>query len=83
MGSVKKCADGNPKPYVTAGADCVQVTSNHTDYTNTDEPKDWATVTVTGNYTAGTSSPCIRGHIPGLLNSHVGSGTALSFRPAG
>lgn len=66
-------ADGNPKPFVTTGADCVQVTANHTDTTNDDEATDWSTVTIPANWVSGTSNPCIRGHIPGLLNSHVGS----------
>lgn len=80
-GAMEDGADGNPKPYVTTGANCVQVTANHTDNTNTNEPQDWATVTVTGNYTAGTSNPCIRGHIPGLLNSHVGSEYSALISP--
>lgn len=69
-GAMVDGADGNPKPYVTTGADCAQVTANHTATTNTYEATDWSSVTVTA--TTG-NNPCIRGHIPNLLNSHVGS----------
>ena len=68
-GAMEEGADGNPKPFVTTGADCAQVTADHTDTTNQFEPTDWVSVTV--NSTTG-SDPCIRGHIPGKLNSYVG-----------
>lgn len=68
-GAMEDGADGNPKPYVTDGADCVQVTADHTNTTNQFEPTDWVSVTV--NSTTATN-PCIRGHIPGKLNSYVG-----------
>jgi hypothetical protein len=63
-------ADGNQKPYVTTGADCAQVTAIHTATSNDDEAADWNAVTFPP---AGSDEPCIRGHIPGLLNSLVGS----------
>jgi hypothetical protein len=68
-GAMEDGADGNPKPFVTTGADCAQVTANHTNTTNMFEPTDWVSVTV--NSTTG-SDPCIRGHIPKKLNSYVG-----------
>jgi hypothetical protein len=68
-GAMVDGADGNPKPYVTTGADCLQVTAIHTGTQGDDEAADWSTVTKPdpGN------QPCIRGHIPNLLNGHVGS----------
>ncbi len=68
-GAMEDGADGNPKPFVTTGADCAQVTADHTNTTNTYEATDWVSVTV--NSTTG-SDPCIRGHIPQKLNSYVG-----------
>jgi hypothetical protein len=68
-GATEEGADGNPKPFVTTGADCAQVTADHTDTTNQFGPTDWVSVTV--NSTTG-SDPCIRGHIPKKLNSYVG-----------
>jgi hypothetical protein len=72
-GAMVDGSDGNPKPHVTTGADCVQVTANHTDTTNEFEPTDWSTASLTVNFISGATNPCIRGHIPLLLNSHVGS----------
>jgi hypothetical protein len=68
-GAMEEGVDGNPKPFVTTGANCAQVTADHTDTTNQFEPTDWVSVTV--NSTTG-SDPCIRGHIPKKLNSYVG-----------
>jgi len=68
-GAMEEGADGNPKPFVTTGANCAQVTADHTDTTNQFESTDWVSVTV--NSTTG-SDPCIRGHIPKRLNSYVG-----------
>jgi hypothetical protein len=65
-------ADGNPKPYVTTGADCLQVTAIQTGITNTDEAADWSIATEPSP----GDEPCIQGHIghiPNLLNSLVGS----------
>jgi hypothetical protein len=69
-GAMVDGADGNPKPYVTTGADCAQVTAIHTDTSNNDEAQDWNAATFPP---AGSDEPCIRGHVPGLLNSLVGS----------
>lgn len=69
-GAMEEGADGNPKPFVTTGADCAQVTAIHTATTNDDEARDWQAVTFPPD---GSAEPCIRGHIPGLLNSLVGS----------
>lgn len=62
---------GAQKPYVTTGANCAQVTANQTGTSGTNEAADWATTSVLGS-PSGTE-PCVRGHIPGLLNSLVGS----------
>jgi hypothetical protein len=67
-GAMVDGADGNPKPYVTTGADCAQETAVHTG-TNGPDPADWSTITKTSS----GSNPCIRAHIPNLLNGHVGS----------
>jgi hypothetical protein len=64
-------ADGNPKPFVTSGADCAQDTAVHTATTGMDEAEDWNAITETGIITG--SEPCIRAHVPNLLNSHVGT----------
>jgi hypothetical protein len=39
--------------------------------TGTDEAEEWNPITETGIITG--SEPCIRAHIPNLLNSHVGT----------
>lgn len=61
-----------PKPYVTTGADCAQVTAEQTGFTNNPDnlATDWPTITVDGTPTL--SEPCVRGHIPNTLNSRVG-----------
>jgi hypothetical protein len=70
-GAMEDGVDGNPKPYVTTGANCAQDTAVHTDTTNTIEPTDWNAITETGIITG--TEPCIRAHMPNLLNGHVGS----------
>jgi len=62
---------GSPKPYVTTGANCAQVTAVQTGTSGTNEAADWNAVTVSG--TPSGTEPCVRGHIPGLLNSLAGS----------
>ena len=62
---------GAQKPFVTTGANCAQVTANQTGTSGNNEAADWATTSVVGS-PSGTE-PCVRGHIPGLLNSLVGS----------
>ena len=37
---------GAPKPYVTTGANCAQVTANQTGTSGTNEAADWATTSV-------------------------------------
>jgi len=61
----------SPKPYVTTGANCAQVTAVQTGTSGTNEAADWNSITVSG--TPSGTEPCVRGHIPGLLNSLVGS----------
>ena len=74
-GAMEEGADGNPKPFVTTGADCAQVTANYTPVINPDpnnppvEPQEWNGVTV-NSWTS--PLPCIRGHVPKKLNSYVG-----------
>jgi hypothetical protein len=67
-GAMVDGVDGNQKPYVTTGANCAQETAVHTGTTGP-EPADWSTITKTSS----GSYPCIRAHIPNLLNGHVGS----------
>lgn len=62
--------NGNPKPYVTTGADCAQVTASQTGTSGSNEAADWNTINVDGTPTG--SEPCVRGHIPNLLNGRVG-----------
>ncbi len=69
---------GAPKPYVTTGANCAQVTANQTGTSGSNEAADWATTSVLGS-SSGTE-PCVRGHIPSLLNSLVGSAYSALIR---
>ncbi|MGY0055087.1 hypothetical protein ACWY4P_00590 [Streptomyces sp. LZ34] len=55
---------------VDHGKDCAQVTAVRAD-TSGNLAVDWPTVTPTG--TVSGSEKCVRGHIPGALNSDVGS----------
>lgn len=70
-GAMQKDVNGNPKPYVTTGANCVQLTADHTATTGNNEPEDWYTdselTTPTG------TEPCVRAHNPNFLNGDVGS----------
>lgn len=69
-GAMTTGADGAAKPYVTSGAQCAQVTAVQTGTSGTDEAADWKTVQPTG--TPSGTEPCVRGHIPNLLNGAVG-----------
>lgn len=69
-GAMEDDAYGNPKPYVTTGANCAQVTATQTGSSGGNEAADWNAITVTGSPSG--SEPCVRGHIPGTLNSLVG-----------
>jgi hypothetical protein len=70
-GAMADGADGKPKPHVTSGSQCAQVKAVHTGTSGTNEAGDWNLVTVIGS-PSGTE-PCVRGHIPGKLNSLVGT----------
>lgn len=59
-----------PKPYVTSGADCAQVTAVQTGTSGAREAPDWS-VTQVSRSPSGTE-PCVRGHIPLKLNTGVG-----------
>jgi hypothetical protein len=74
-GAMKIGVNGEDKPYVTTGADCLQVTTVKTGSTG-DEEKDWSTVQPIG--TPDFSLPCIRGHIPLSQNTGVG-GAYVTF----
>jgi hypothetical protein len=63
--------NGEPKPHVTSGEDCAQVTAIQTAKTGKNEAEDWAKVEPIGT-PAGTE-PCVRGHIPNMLNGPVGT----------
>jgi hypothetical protein len=69
-GAMTTGADGSAKPHVTTGADCAQVTAQHTGTSGDDEPGDWNTITEIG--TPAGSEPCVRGHVPLRLNTGVG-----------
>lgn len=77
-GAMADNVNGDPKPYVTTGDDCAQVTAKQTGFTNNPDnlAADWPTITVDGTPTL--SEPCVRGHIPKRLNSSVG-GSYSSF----
>jgi hypothetical protein len=66
--------NGDPKPYVTTGDDCAQVTAERTGCTNNPDnlAADWPAITVDGS--PPPSEPWVRGHIPSRLNSSVGGG---------
>ncbi|WP_194506007.1 hypothetical protein ACN3XK_68010 [Actinomadura welshii] len=68
-GPMEEDVNGDDKPYVTTGAQCAQVTAYQTASTG-DLPTDFARVRVSGDPTG--RELCIRGHIPGRLNSGVG-----------
>jgi hypothetical protein len=74
-GAMKTGVNGKPKPYVTTGANCAQVTAVQTGKTG-NEPEDWPKVSPIG--TSSGTEPCVRGHIPLKLNSGVG-GAYISF----
>jgi hypothetical protein len=71
-GAQKVGANGQPKPFVTTGAACAQVTAEQTDHIGMPgfEGVDWSSVIVNSDI---PSAPCVRGHIPRRLNNHVGS----------
>jgi hypothetical protein len=63
--------NGTPKPFVTTGANCAQVTVVQTGTSGNNEAADWSAVSVSGTPTL--AEPCVRGHIPLLLNGRVGT----------
>jgi hypothetical protein len=69
-GAMSEGWGGVSKPYVTTGDDCAQVTAVQTGTSGTNEAADWSIIQVNGS-PSGTE-PCVRGHIPALLNSGVG-----------
>jgi hypothetical protein len=77
-GAMEDGANGKPKPYVTTGADCAQVKAVQTGTSGKDEAADWKEVTPIGTPTS--SEPCVRGHIPGKLNSAVGGAYSSTIR---
>jgi hypothetical protein len=62
----------------TSGSQCAQVTAVQTGTTG-NVATDWATVSSTGTVTG--NELCVRGHIPGTLNSGVGSIFGNPFVP--
>jgi hypothetical protein len=73
-GAMQTGADGQPKSFVTTGADCVQGSAMQTGNSGTFEASDWSIInvdptTVTGNP---ATSPCIRAHVPKKLNTTLG-----------
>jgi hypothetical protein len=69
-GAMVDGVNGQPKSFVTTGADCAQVTAVQTDTSGTNEATDWFSTDVIG--TPLNTLPCVRGHIPLKLNSGVG-----------
>jgi hypothetical protein len=64
-------SDRFPKPHVTTGADCAQVTVVQAGTSNPlNEAADWNSIQVDGS-PSGTE-PCVRGHIPNNLNKAAG-----------
>jgi len=67
-GAMQTGADGQPKPFVTTGANCWQGTAVQSGSTGI-EPADW-NVMLLDSMT--TTTQCIRAHIPRQLNSALG-----------
>ncbi|MCX2928466.1 hypothetical protein [Streptomyces sp. NEAU-W12] len=59
---------------VDHGRDCAQVTAVRADTTG-DNATDWPVITPAGPFTG--EEKCVRGHIPGSLNSDLGRAYAL------
>lgn len=77
-GAMQTGADGQPKSFVTTGADCVQGSAMQTGNSGADEASDWSIInvdptTVTGNP---ATSPRIRAHVPKKLNTSLGERSA-------
>lgn len=69
-GAMKTGWNGQPKPYVTTGADCAQVIAVQTDTKGKTEAQVWGGVKTLATPTG--TEPCVRGHIPYKLNVKVG-----------
>jgi hypothetical protein len=73
-------APGNPPATIASGAQCAQLTAVQlVQPTGADEAVDWPTVEPLGSSTG--SEPCVRGHIPGNLNSSVGGSYGRFSQP--
>ncbi|HEY1670172.1 MAG TPA: hypothetical protein VGG54_31100 [Trebonia sp.] len=66
-GAMQTGADGQPKPFVTTGADCWQGTAVQNGSSGI-EPADWTAMVLDSTST----SQCIRAHIPRTLNTNLG-----------
>lgn len=70
-GAMTTDVNGNAKPHVTNGNSCAQVTAVQTGTSGRNEAADWFTTQV--NSVPSDAVPCVRGHVPGKLNSGVGN----------
>jgi hypothetical protein len=67
-GAMQTGANGQPKPFVTTGADCWQGTAVQSGSSGI-EPADWNVMLLDSTT---TTTQCIRAHIPKKLNTNLG-----------